>query len=369
MTLTARVDRWLWTVLLWFRLGAIVLFLADKRGELGFWLTEVDSQRLHPIAWAAMAETALLLGLTWRTRKPPPDWAAALDAAALCLVTIANAHQSGRPDLHIWEDWTFEYAHLVTVGLGLMTRRLWVLLVCVLTWSATHAGVMLWLGLGFPAYDGVAWLVNALGVWAIIALVKDWALRADASRERELASARAAAEADQRLAFARIVYDHPLRTMERLVDEEHIADPAVRARAAVAVARMREFVESGGPIDLRTGLRAAAAANRNQGVRIVVDVGQLGPLPERTATAVAGAVGELLQNVIKHADATTATVRVHDEDGVLTVRVSDDGIGYTPGKDGFGLTESVRGRIEALGGGVRIENREGAVVTLTVSSR
>jgi signal transduction histidine kinase len=71
-------------------------------------------------------------------------------------------------------------------------------------------------------------------------------------------------------------------------------------------------------------------------------------------------VQEGLTNAIKHADASRARVAVEERDGVITVRVEDDGNGFdlTTVKRGFGLT-GMRERVELAGGELTIEGREG----------
>jgi two-component system CheB/CheR fusion protein len=75
-------------------------------------------------------------------------------------------------------------------------------------------------------------------------------------------------------------------------------------------------------------------------------------------------VQELLTNVAKHAKTDHADVRVTQRDEMLEVRVRDDGMGFDMGRtegslaEGFGLF-SIRERIGALGGEVRVESAPG----------
>lgn len=71
-------------------------------------------------------------------------------------------------------------------------------------------------------------------------------------------------------------------------------------------------------------------------------------------------VQEGLTNAIKHADASRARVAVEERDGIITVRVEDDGNGFdlTSVKRGFGLT-GMRERVEIAGGELAVEGREG----------
>jgi len=74
-------------------------------------------------------------------------------------------------------------------------------------------------------------------------------------------------------------------------------------------------------------------------------------------------VAEALTNVVKHARATRATVRVAADDGVLTLEVRDDGVGGA-NPEGHGLM-GIADRVDALGGRLRIESADGDGTVLT----
>ncbi len=77
---------------------------------------------------------------------------------------------------------------------------------------------------------------------------------------------------------------------------------------------------------------------------------------------------EALHNVVKHANASNATVRIAREGEGVRVVVSDDGIGFDPARalDGFGL-RGMRARAEQVGGSLEIESGPaGTALTLEV---
>ena len=78
---------------------------------------------------------------------------------------------------------------------------------------------------------------------------------------------------------------------------------------------------------------------------------------------------EALSNVARHADASRVAVNVVVDDGRLTLRVADDGVGYRPtaGQHSSGL-DNMRVRAESLGGDFSIEALpdRGTVTTWTV---
>jgi PAS domain S-box-containing protein len=82
-------------------------------------------------------------------------------------------------------------------------------------------------------------------------------------------------------------------------------------------------------------------------------------------------VRELLMNVVKHAKTEHAFLTLAQEDGMLTITVKDQGIGFDPGpaletaSDKFGLF-SIRERMYALGGSFRIESTPGLGTTASL---
>jgi signal transduction histidine kinase len=77
---------------------------------------------------------------------------------------------------------------------------------------------------------------------------------------------------------------------------------------------------------------------------------------------------EALANVVKHARASNATVRIAVNDDTVLMEVSDDGRGFDPaavGRDHFGL-RSMRGRAADLGGRLKVTSTPGRGTVLRV---
>jgi signal transduction histidine kinase len=74
-----------------------------------------------------------------------------------------------------------------------------------------------------------------------------------------------------------------------------------------------------------------------------------------------------LNNIIKHARASRATIRLRTTDG-LELTIQDDGIGFHPDKKipGIGL-RNIRNRVGYYNGQVRIQSAPGQGCTLTVN--
>ena len=80
--------------------------------------------------------------------------------------------------------------------------------------------------------------------------------------------------------------------------------------------------------------------------------------------ALTGAVGEALTNAGKHGRASRVTVFTEPDDAGAGVvcSVHDDGRGFdvAQAREGVGLSRSIRGRMEEVGGRVEIDSRPGS---------
>lgn len=82
-------------------------------------------------------------------------------------------------------------------------------------------------------------------------------------------------------------------------------------------------------------------------------------LPEPVEIATYYTVSEALTNVVKHARADSATIRVQRVDGRVEVEIADDGVGGADTNRGSGL-RGLRDRLEALDGALWIESKPGS---------
>jgi len=99
------------------------------------------------------------------------------------------------------------------------------------------------------------------------------------------------------------------------------------------------------------------------------------PLNDDVCALLYRAVRELLINVVKHAQAQYVKVSICKDNNSIRINVIDNGIGFKPPAEGFGLGKtqgfglfSIRERLSYLGGSVGIESKvgEGTQVTLVV---
>jgi signal transduction histidine kinase len=151
--------------------------------------------------------------------------------------------------------------------------------------------------------------------------------------------------------------DAAANTVRTRPDESAALLATVRSDLRAAVHEVRRLVDDLRPIAVdELGLvpaleaRAAQTLRRADGsplsVTVETDLSQ--PLPAALEVAAYRIATEALNNVVRHAVASRATIRVAVRDGALEVEVSDDGRATAWG-DGVG-TASMRERAEELGG-------------------
>jgi signal transduction histidine kinase len=112
---------------------------------------------------------------------------------------------------------------------------------------------------------------------------------------------------------------------------------------------------------LRTALRALA---RRSPVPMTVDVRFDGRVPRAVEVGAYYVVSEMLANAAKHAGASRVVVEAETKDGLLTLRVRDDGIGGAHPQRGTGLL-GLKDRIQALGGTFDVHSPAGGGTTIT----
>jgi signal transduction histidine kinase len=244
-----------------------------------------------------------------------------------------------------------------------------------------------YLGLLDPAfYGGLVSVIAIAVIPAMIALL----VRGRRESEREVREQERRRYAyEERLRIARDVHDvvgHSLAviTMQagvalHLLDKERTAHPrpdqvassleAIKRTSREALAELRTTLEvfqtdSQEPLsplpglarldDLVDGLRSAGRE-----VTLVQQQSDddLQELPTAVDQAAFRIIQESLTNVVRHAAAAHATVRVIRQAGMLTLEVSDDGPAVSVPPDGNGI-RGMRERARAVGGTVRVAVRE-----------
>ncbi len=228
--------------------------------------------------------------------------------------------------------------------------------------------------------NGVVYYLAAGGVTGTVSRVLRRSARErtraieEAARERERAARLA-----ERDAIGRRLHDSVLQTLA-LIDKRgreaarQESVPAEQVRALVGLAadqerELRALLNEGpderrpGPANLGSALRSAAAGITT--VPITITATGDARLPASDLVELAAAVRQALQNAESHARATSVTVFAEEADDQVVVTVRDDGTGFDYDEERLtrggklGLLRSIKARIEALGGAVRIETAPG----------
>lgn len=224
--------------------------------------------------------------------------------------------------------------------------------------------------------------LNSLASSAAVAWIMWWYLRRqgsllDAANARALDAEHRKARYAERLEHHRALHDTVLATLTALATGRAGPDSStVRDRCAREAAYLRRLIqqtadETPSP-EIGAALEEAVTSAESLGLKVTTRYHCLPKLPPEAAAALAGAVQEALNNVLKHAGTghafLTVTGGMQGHDSIL-ITVVDRGPGFDAAwsSQGFGLRASVRDRMTAVGGratvdaapgeGVRVELR------------
>ena len=112
------------------------------------------------------------------------------------------------------------------------------------------------------------------------------------------------------------------------------------------------------------GLRPALGSlGRRMSIPVDLDVRVDERLPEPVEVAAYYFVSEMLTNAVKHARASTVQVAADVADGLLRIRVCDDGVGGADPTRGTGLV-GLKDRVEAIGGTFAVHSPRGRGTTV-----
>jgi signal transduction histidine kinase len=213
-------------------------------------------------------------------------------------------------------------------------------------------------------------------------------------RLRSLASSLSLAEEQERRRIATEVHEHigqnlalakiKLEKVEELVPSDSLRDAVDEVIEVIdeTITDTRSLVyQVSSPILYQLGFVAAVESltqktQERHGITIgFEDDGQPKPLSDDIRVLLFQAVRELLENVVRHAQAKMAKVSVAKKDDQILVDVKDDGIGFElaeidPFIDQgmrFGLF-SIRERLESLGGGIKVVSGRGHGTWVTLSA-
>jgi signal transduction histidine kinase len=107
----------------------------------------------------------------------------------------------------------------------------------------------------------------------------------------------------------------------------------------------------------------------NGGLRLEVHVFDPVPLPDKSKQlSLYRILQEVIQNIVKHAEARHAIIQISYQQNMLNILVEDDGKGFSPEEVGDGLgINNIRLRVQMLEGTVSIESAPGAGTIVNIS--
>jgi hypothetical protein len=180
-----------------------------------------------------------------------------------------------------------------------------------------------------------------------------------------------------------LLHDTVLNDLALVINGPEVVDAPMRDRMLQDVATLARTDVLGG-IEPGRVIDPSDASLRNQVVMLITDyqwrgltvdvTGDSGAAifratPE-TIEATIGALRACLENVVRHSGRDFAEIIVSATDTSITWTVSDDGVGFDVAavpRDRLGLRSSVRQRVEAAGGAVRIFSAPGAGTSVLIT--
>jgi len=226
---------------------------------------------------------------------------------------------------------------------------------------------------------GVYYAFGAVTIGLFSATLERAARDLRLANEAAIGERERAARAREREAMARTLHDSVLQSLalvhrrgRQLSTQPHVAGSEVaelvqvieeEERALRALLQRQPEDAPEGALPLRTVLQAAAFGVSG----IAVTVSTVDPVWVQAGGAeeISAAVRQALDNVVRHARATGATVFGERDGAEISISVRDDGVGFDFDEDKItaegklGITRSMRERIQQVGGTMRIKTAPG----------
>jgi signal transduction histidine kinase len=245
----------------------------------------------------------------------------------------------------------------IAIGAGATTFKLGARRAQVIAVVLIVAGVVVFVGnnTGDRASSLVA--PGAVAV-ALLLVAGPWGYRLVRERNEEHA---ARVREEERAELAARVHDSVLQTLTLIQKNPDDARTLARRQERELRAWLYPERAAAGSTLAAAVETAAAEIEELHGVRVeVVRTGDA-PLDERTqALVLAGR--EAMANAARHAGVDEVSVFLDAADGAVSLYVRDRGAGFDPeaiAGDRRGVTESIRGRMERVGGSARVHSARG----------
>jgi len=318
----------------------------------------------------ALIESVVILSLFWRRRAVRGRVLASVDVAfgmAALVAMVALTSGSARSS---WVNWACPFTYGSVVIALLAFRRRTAAAVALAFAGVYLVTVASSLTAGKPDLLATS-LANAItyigllvaGSFIFGALRRSAAEADDARAEAVTRGARLAAERE-RNAQHRLLHDSALQTLE-IVARSTSVDDAVRCQARSEAMTLRLALQgepttgSGGLLE---GLQQLAIHFARRGLRVEVHDTGLEFRPNQAGVAaLCDATHEALVNIAKHAGVDRAVVSARSTGNAVEVTVRDQGSGFDllAPPPGFGLRQSIEGRLAEVDGTVNIWSAPG----------
>ncbi len=141
----------------------------------------------------------------------------------------------------------------------------------------------------------------------------------------------------------------------------------VAAETDQAIDSLRDFARGIYPPLLEAEGPAAALGSQvlKLPIEVTIHAAGVGRHPRPVEAAVYFCVLEALQNIVKHAEASSAHVAIHEKEGSLEFEVSDDGVGFDTAAVGSGSgLANLADRLDSLDGSLSIDSAPGRGTTI-----
>jgi signal transduction histidine kinase len=306
--------------------------------------------------WPLAALAVTLAGLVAGTALPPRSVSTGLIVLAVA-VGLETCYIAATRTRRVWVT-----GIVIAVGVGLLMPLLGV---------SAGGSVRIGAGPGVPTVTIAMVIITAIA-WLIGRSIRQAQARAELVRVQAAAQATMA----ERLRIARELHDmvaHSIgiiaiqagsgrRIFDARPDEARDALAAIEATSRETLSGLRRMMTGLRRADLEPGqallgpapgladIGRLAASALDTGVRVSVDwQGSREPLPADIDLSAFRIVQEAVTNVVRHASTSDCRVLIDQQDGQLSIEVTDSGCGGSAAGTGYGIT-GMRERAALLGG-------------------
>ncbi len=342
------------------------------------------------VGWTVVRVRAPVLGLPMDARGGWWPGGVAASALLVCYIAVLLTSASG-----MWLAFPVMVLQLHLLGPRSGVVAVTATIVAAVVLNAVARGEVGLSSVLGPVIGALVAVAVVVGLESLARVVADRQRALDDLRDaqqRLLAAERERLRAEERVNLARDIHDTlaqdfaavqlHLRRVAALQRPDSPASPALalaHQAATEGLAQARRFIagEPGHRADSTVvgAIRhAALRAHDDSGGGTAIEVRSVGTepaLPTALATEILRMTQSALSNVVRHADAATASVTLSWEPDRLLLDIADDGRGFEPDRQGasdrgFGLA-SLRSRVSDLGGAIGVESQPGEGTTIAIS--